>query len=223
MEEKINKGYWSVIPADVRYNNKLKDKAKLLYSELSSLCNENGCCWATNSYFSELYGVSKETISRLLSSLKKEGYIDIKIEYDKQTKQVKRRIIYLLTKLSIPIDQKVIDPIDQKVKENNINILNNIKEYYMSKKCFPKLNKLTDSRKKKLLKRLNEQGEDNILKAIDIASNSNFLKGNNKTGWKMDFDWLIANDTNIVKILEGKYSNNLGDNQKEGLYGPIFN
>ena len=27
----------------------------------------------------------------------------------------------------------------------------------------------------------------------------------NDRGWKADFDWLIANDTNVLKVLEGKY------------------
>ena len=41
----------------------------------------------------------------------------------------------------------------------------------------------------------------------------------------MDFDWLIANDTNIVKILEGKYSNKLNESKSEKgrMYGPILN
>ena len=40
----------------------------------------------------------------------------------------------------------------------------------------------------------------------------------------MDFDWLIANDTNIVKVLEGKYSNKkVQDEVKGRVYGPILN
>lgn len=39
------------------------------------------------------------------------------------------------------------------------------------------------------------------------ASKSDFLRGKNDRGWKMDFDWLISNDTNWVKVMEGKYDN----------------
>ena len=40
---------------------------------------------------------------------------------------------------------------------------------------------------------------------MNIIAKTPFLKGVNKRGWKVDFDWLIANDTNYVKVLEGKY------------------
>lgn len=36
---------------------------------------------------------------------------------------------------------------------------------------------------------------------------SDFCKGRNKRGWRADFDWLIKNDHNMVKVLEGKYDN----------------
>ena len=36
---------------------------------------------------------------------------------------------------------------------------------------------------------------------------SNFCKGENDRGWRADFDWLIKNDHNIIKVLEGKYDN----------------
>jgi len=34
-----------------------------------------------------------------------------------------------------------------------------------------------------------------------------FLLGVNDRGWKASFDWLIENDLNYVKVLEGKYGN----------------
>lgn len=41
--------------------------------------------------------------------------------------------------------------------------------------------------------------------AVCKASTTPFLLGDNERGWKADFDWFIASDTNYVKVLEGKY------------------
>ena len=68
-------GYWAVIPAAVRYDEELPANAKLLYAEISSLTDQTGYCFASNAYFEHLYGLSTETISRLLRTLEKRGYI----------------------------------------------------------------------------------------------------------------------------------------------------
>ena len=68
-----------------------------------------------------------------------------------------------------------------------------------------KIIKLSDKRKAKLRARLDELGEGKIIEAIDKIKESSFLRGENDRKWKVDFDWLIANDTNILKVLEDKY------------------
>ena len=122
--------YYSIITANVRYDNRLTDSEKLLFAEITSLSNKYGYCTATNSYFARLYEVVKETISRRISNLTKYGYL--KIETVKDGKQIKQRKMYPLTQSSIPIDLKIntpIDnsvntPIDANVKENNTSINN---------------------------------------------------------------------------------------------------
>lgn len=218
--------YYAVIPADVRYDKTIKDKAKFLYAEITALCNKDGYCFASNKYFADLYGVRKETISRLLNDLKNKGYIEIKIEYDKKTKEIKRRLIYLLTKTSIPIDQTINYPIDQKVKENNTSINNTINilvDFYNQLNIFPKVQKITNKRRNKIVSRLKDVGYDNLIKALELGSKSKFLTGNTKNStWKADFDWFIENDTNCIKVLEGKYSNT--ESKPQGrAYGPIIN
>lgn len=59
-----NPGYYAIIPSTVRYDSRLSANAKLLYGEITSLCNEFGYCYATNTYFAELYGVTKVSISK---------------------------------------------------------------------------------------------------------------------------------------------------------------
>ena len=48
--EGINKSYYAIIPANVRYDRRLCPSAKLLYGEVTALCNEKGYCWAQYIY-----------------------------------------------------------------------------------------------------------------------------------------------------------------------------
>lgn len=127
MEAKPN--YFSVIPATVRYDADLKDKAKLLFSEITCLTNSLGYCVASNEYFSKLYGVSKETISRLINQLAEKKYI--KIAYEKRGSQITKRMIILssdIQKCQRSNDENVNRTVDKNVKDNNTsinNIINN--------------------------------------------------------------------------------------------------
>ncbi|HDZ8789600.1 TPA: conserved phage C-terminal domain-containing protein [Staphylococcus aureus] len=109
--------YYSIITANVRYDNRLTDSEKLLFAEITSLSNKYGYCTASNGYFATLYNVVKETISRRISNLIKFGYL--KIEIIKEGNEVKQRKMYPLTQSSMPIDAKINTPIDANVKENN--------------------------------------------------------------------------------------------------------
>lgn len=112
----MKKSYYAIIPANVRYDDDLKPNSKLLYGEITALCNEKGYCWASNSYFAELYGVKKETVSRWISDLEDRGYINVDLIYKEGSNQIINRYIRINQE---PIDEKVNTPIDQKVKENN--------------------------------------------------------------------------------------------------------
>ncbi len=67
--------YYSIIPASVRYCEDLPPGSKLLYGEITALCNKEGFCWANNYYFSKLYQVDKKTVSRWINQLTKHGFL----------------------------------------------------------------------------------------------------------------------------------------------------
>lgn len=124
MEEQ-QKAYYAIIPANVRYDKDLPPNAKLLYGEITALCNDKGYCWATNQYFADLYKVSKITVSRWISTLNKKGYISIDTLYREGTKELIGRHIYIVN-----------TPINKNVKENNTSInntFNNKKDVYTQK------------------------------------------------------------------------------------------
>jgi hypothetical protein len=73
-------------------------------------------------------------------------------------------------------------------------------------KKIPKLNSVTESRKKaidKLLKIYSKKDLENTIKKI---AESDFANGKNKNNWVMTFDFLIKPD-NFTKAMEGNYDN----------------
>ena len=69
----------------------------------------------------------------------------------------------------------------------------------------PQAKSLSKPRIKKIKTRLTEPTFD-FKKAIPMILESDFLLGVDG-GWRADLDWLIENENNIVKVLEGKYAN----------------
>ena len=119
--------YYAIIPAEVRYSN-LKPNAKLLYGEITALSGKLGYCYATNIYFANLYGVSKNTISSWISDLKKLGFITVVVERNEKKQIIKR---------CIGITKKIDTPILKKMKGNNTSInntsnINIIKEKFIT-------------------------------------------------------------------------------------------
>ena len=118
------KSYFAIIPANVRYDDELSANAKLLYGEITALCNEKGYCWASNDYFSQLYGKSTRTIRRWIGDLINKDYIKSEISKEDGNKRLISVADPLRTKMSIPKDKNVLTPKDKNVPHNN-TIMNN--------------------------------------------------------------------------------------------------
>lgn len=122
------KSYYAIIPADVRYDERLSPFARLLFGELTALSNEKGYSWASNDYFAKLYKVTKQAVSKWIKSLEDCNYI--KIEYIREGKQIKTR------KVSISVDRyqpqiKGVSTTDEggcqpQIEENNTSTNNTI-------------------------------------------------------------------------------------------------
>ena len=132
--------YYSILTADVRYDEKLSASEKLLFSEITALSNKHGYCTAGNGYFSKLYNVSDRSVTRWIKHLKELGYLKYVPIYKKDSKEVDERRLYPLTNSKDPLDknvyggrQKCPRPLDKNVEDNitsinNINTNNDIKE-----------------------------------------------------------------------------------------------
>lgn len=109
--------YYSITPANVRYDRKLKANEKLLFSEITALANKSGYCTATNGYFAPLYDVTKTTISNWINHLKEKGYV--KVVFQKNGKQIIGRKIYpvmnpIKENKNTPVKEKDNTPIKEK-------------------------------------------------------------------------------------------------------------
>ena len=72
---------------------------------------------------------------------------------------------------------------------------------------YPRLVKLSESRKKAIRARLRAgYTVDDFRRLFEMAEASDFLKGRNRRNWSATFDWLIA-DANMAKVLDGNYNN----------------
>lgn len=88
-----------------------------------------------------------------------------------------------------------------------------------------KIHKMTESRKNKIKIRAHEfekSGSDYLAAFENIFTmimQTDFLLGNNNRSWKANFDWIIENDQNYVKVLEGRYIYSRSNQQTLEQYG----
>jgi hypothetical protein len=159
MKEKPN--YYAIIPAEVRYSKTLTPNAKLLYAEITALCNMNGKCTASTEYFCKVYEVSRASIQNWLSLLDKNGYITRVLIYRQGSKEILSRYIKLVDKPSLKMC----------TDNTNINITNT---------------NLTDSNKKALFKKptLDEVKNYCILRKNNIEAES-FIDFYESKGWQI--------------------------------------
>ena len=87
-----NPSYFSILTADVRYSEELSDFAKVLYSDITALCNIRGYCSATNDYFAQRFRKSKRTISATIAQIADAGYIRIDVERAENNEVTERKI-----------------------------------------------------------------------------------------------------------------------------------
>ena len=159
MKEKPN--YYAIIPAEVRYSKTLTPNAKLLYAEITALCNMNGKCTASTQYFCRLYEVSKVSVQKWLKNLEDNNHIRRVNKYKPHSKQIECRVITLV---NVPSKEKLSD-------NTNINITNT---------------NLTDSNKKALFKKptLDEVKNYCILRKNNIEAES-FIDFYESKGWQI--------------------------------------
>ena len=144
-----NPNYYAILPADVRYDKRLKANEKILYSEITALANAKGYCYAKNQYFAELYDVHKNTISSWISHLCELGYLRLELIVKGDSKEIQERRIYISvppinenidtpqSKDLYPINENIDTPINQKIEDNITSMNNTSKNIEREKEADP--------------------------------------------------------------------------------------
>lgn len=70
-------GWTGYINADVRYDKRLTNTAKIIMVEISALTNMKGYAWCTNQYLADAFDLSRSQVSRIIRKLAECGYINV--------------------------------------------------------------------------------------------------------------------------------------------------
>lgn len=85
-------------------------------------------------------------------------------------------------------------------------------------RSFAQVKTLSSKRKEKLRIRWREiESLERFEEIFRHMEGSAFLKGQNKSGWRATFDWLLENDNNWLKVLEGQYDDKKGVPDTDGF------
>lgn len=106
-----------------------------------------------------------------------------------------------------------------KEKEERLNRL--LEEYHRICTSLPSVRKVEGTRKAHTFKRMDSFSDDNFLACFEKAEASDFLSGR-KTNWRASWDWFMANDENILRVLEGNYDNQKKKYREDPIKAAMF-
>lgn len=114
------KGIW--IPKEIWLSKDLTIQEKVFLAEIDSLEGKDGC-FASNAYFAEFFGLSKERVRKIIGSLVEKGYITNELIYKEGTEEVEKRILRVrsdITRGMVGNNQGGMVENDHYITKNNI-------------------------------------------------------------------------------------------------------
>ena len=139
-------------------------------------------------------------------------------EYKEENKEI---VIEDKSSLSVSTDEQPTNDTEKKSKASKVPsiisvgdkqiVTDELLRYWnsaMEGRVISKLNRITEKRAKLIKIRLSNFTPEDLFKVIDKAAISDFLNGRIGTrGWIANFDWIFGNESNFIKVLEGRYDN----------------
>ena len=142
----------------------------------------------------EELGIHESKVQRILSDLENGGLI-------KQESNKQYRIITMLDyaiESTKPLEQHQEEPKPNIPVEEIIRRWNSL--------GVGQIKFLNGKRLANTNERIIEYGIEDFYKAIEIVRESNYLKGENNSGWIISYEWFVSQE-NFNKVYEGKYNN----------------
>lgn len=116
------------------------------------------------------------------------------------------------TEKELEIDREIEIESEERRKTNKIDYQQIADMYNNTCVSFPRLSKLSESRKKAIKARLQTYSVEDFQRMFEMAEGSSFLKGANNRNWSATFDWMVK-DANMAKILDGNYQDRQSEPQ----------
>ena len=215
----------------------LRPTDKLIMAVLADRIGGNGTCWPGLRSLARDTGLRIATVHGSLTRLELVGDIVIIRQGSGKTNHYKV-IDKSVTETGTPKSKcygnrnsgvtKTVTEALRKPEQNQTDQLNKthigsngeakkFTDLWNSRERLPRIRAMTGKRQKAFAVRMAEaQFSKNWQTIIQKAADSDFLCGDNDRGWKVDIEWLLKNDTNYVRVLEGKYDSKPKSKLKQG-------
>lgn len=161
------------------------------------------------------FRTTREFITNTLNAAQACGLLQIEFENE----QVRRIVIPMVRDLADSVTQGAIAKREERARKAALPDKGNEKGKEAADKIakadvdrivtawnktgLAEVSRVTDKRRKQIAVRVKSFGVDDVLEAIEKVGKSDFC---HQGGW-CTFDWLMKNDDNMAKALEGKYDN----------------
>ena len=208
----------------------LKGNDLLVFALINGFCQDGDSSFCGGrKYISDTFNISLPTVDKALQNLISLGFIIKKSSGDfihpdtyyinygvvkklyegsKETlhdkpKDNNIRDSHISNKQNMLLEEK--EDANYNIREKSNKIKWFVEQYNNICKSLPKCTRLTDKRRKAIIKIMNSFSEEEILQVFTNLEQSDFCKGKNDRGWKANIDFILREDK-FVATLEGRYN-----------------
>ena len=201
---------------------------KLVLLALADWANDEGLCWPSINRLAVKASLTTRGIQKSIRTLEQLGFVrreEVAGKGNRYWLTIPVNDIHPCTTFTPPLNHvhptpEPRSPNTSEIHQGNINSIvdlpiddpdsvseNDVLEAWndLAKDCgLPTIKKLNATRKRQLKARLKENTLDEWKQAFAAIERSPFLKGENKTGWRASFDFLLQ-PSSFTKLIEGQY------------------